>query len=351
MKAIIHIGRQKTGTTSLQSFLKANALELETQDFRYSLVGQKTITQREFAISAKVASGRPIPKGNTKLFYGLKTNEDAKNLADRFNNEFEQEMSGWNEKCFLLSSEYLNAWFDQTDQIKELDAYFSRFFSERGYVIYLRRQEDHVLSSYSQRLKSSKVITLDEYIQQSHKFNYNRLVTNWANAVGRENLAVRLFEKDNMLNGDLIEDYCHLVGIDLANLKRPAHKNEALSSVAMDVLYQLNKTLPKFKPDGTMNEARKGVVTQLMNLDETTEKKRLTSSQLDLIRSANKQSNEKLRAEFFPELAELFPSRPDQVFASADRSHEEKVSTLMKKIEAQLNPRPSRLKSLLKFRM
>ena len=320
MDAIVHIGRPKTGSTTIQSFLSLNKDALVEQGFRYASDLSTSPSQKEFAIAACARAGFDIPKGSVRSLNKLWDAKAVRAYADKFEKAFAKARAQWSDDdTLIISCEQMSIWFRKPEDIRELDAYIRQYADTVRYIVYLRRQEDVIPSSYSQRLKVGQTLTFQEHFAQLSKtLDYNRMVSHWVEAVGKDNLSVSLLEPDHLVNGDLVDDLCALTGIKRAGLETPSRANEALSEDATAVMRALNEIEPFTKPSGDFNTRRKGVLKKLMTLSEGQPRQRLTKDQYKTVRRNMQDSNEALRATYFPERQELFPERENLTFASPE---------------------------------
>jgi hypothetical protein len=90
-------------------------------------------------------------------------------------------------------------------------------------VIYLRRQDEYFRSAYLQwgikhKTYSGRTVGLDEWFHQvvgksfgglrNAGLDYYALIKPWADVFGVKNLAVRVLEKNQLVSGDLLQDFC-----------------------------------------------------------------------------------------------------------------------------------------------
>jgi tetratricopeptide (TPR) repeat protein len=111
----------------------------------------------------------------------------------------------------------------EPDDIQRLCDFLSEFFEDIKVVVYLRRQDAHLASMYSQRLrrgiKSEPAYMLRGQIPG---YDYAALLANWAAAFGRNAICPRLFERDTNKSFDVIDDFveaCGLLPLDKAVLE------------------------------------------------------------------------------------------------------------------------------------
>lgn len=165
-----------------------------------------------------------------------------------------------------------------------------------------------MLSTYSERIKRGERLRFDEhYRQRLENMDFHRRALMWADIAGRENLTVRLLDPTALLNGDLIDDFCAAAGIDRAPLQDPPRMNVSLSAEEMELYLKLGRIVPARFGSGAPNPVFFGLLRLMrLRLPRPGTRIRLSETQKAEIRALNAVSNERLRAEFFPERATLF---------------------------------------------
>lgn len=185
-KVILHIGRHKSGTSSLQKFLYTNRLQLEEYGFYYPLNGLKGIAHHHISL--------PLSKSNLKtnnLENILKTKvfldfySEVKTKLNKFNVIVSSEAF---QNCDPKSIKYL---------FKDLDV---------KVVVYVREQVSYLISSYSQYIQNNNSnLTIDEYEKMIFNADYLKFLKNWQNIFS--NLSLSLFSREKLKNCNIIDDF------------------------------------------------------------------------------------------------------------------------------------------------
>ena len=159
MKAILHIGFPKTGTTTIQEHLIGNRSALLTQGFYVPDIdhlGIFTDLELENAGHASLFLAASDPKANDWLFnyitilLQLPLEElTRETLLGRWNRMVDQINAHTNEaNTTILSSELLSLCLEE--QIASVHELMARSFDEVKVVVYLRRQMESLISWYSE---------------------------------------------------------------------------------------------------------------------------------------------------------------------------------------------------------
>jgi len=82
-------------------------------------------------------------------------------------------------------------------------------------VAYLRRQSSYIQSEYGQHAKYQGMsVPILKFSEQRATFmQYSTHLNRWADVFGDANVKVRRLERSAMVNGDLIDDFCSVVGL------------------------------------------------------------------------------------------------------------------------------------------
>jgi hypothetical protein len=144
---------------------------------------------------------------------------------------------------------------------------------------------------------------LDENIE--YYFNYDRVLDNYAEVFGDQNIIARIFEPDFLVGRDAVLDFAQVIGLtDFSWLRRMPNTNESLRPVALRFLAEVNKHIPVLV-NNTANPLRLKLIKAIeqhyagSGPVETREKARWFYDQFA-------DFNEALRRKRFPERVTLF---------------------------------------------
>ena len=208
MKAIVHIGTEKTGTTSIQSFLYQNRSALRKSGYHFLQCAGKT-------------NNRDVPtycmsKDRDDDFYrnlGITTVDGRRAYKRTFIQKLEKELSGLpaNTRAVIISSEHFHSRLQTREEVQNVHRLLSRYFSEIDIVCYLRDQITTCTSCYSTALKSGNSSSFIEFVERctpdSHYYNYWEMLQHWESCFGPDALHVSLFSFEHFLNGNLLDDF------------------------------------------------------------------------------------------------------------------------------------------------
>lgn len=307
MKALIHIGIPKSGTSSLQAFLGLNRAALQVQGVLHAPFNPAFGSQFEFPVTALEACGALIRPELERRRLGLGTRAAQANYVAHYTDFLDGLlMDAGAARCFIGSSEHCHAWLKQPEQVAALDQFLSARFSEVRYLVYLRPQDELVTSSYSEAIRRGATHEFPVHLARHARHNHWAGLKPWRAVVGSR-LAVRLTSRDALQGGDLLADFCALAGIDSAGLLRPPRVNAALGAGELALRRRLNRLLPVLGRDGHLHPMYQFALCGLGGIARRdTAALVLTAQQRAQVLDQNHASNEKLRRRYFPERPALF---------------------------------------------
>ena len=326
MRYILHIGRAKTGTTSLQRFLHTNRDALVQCGLYYPESGLSNIAHHDIAkyftrsirhpgkknklsrlkglfnilmdkISKKTLSqlegifNTLIDKISKKTRYILPT--EGKNglarleaIVDALFREISKK-----EKTILLSSEAF-----QNSDPKLLKERFDR--ASTRIIVYIREQVDFAVSAYQQEVHAKDYcISLDESVNR-FIVDYNFFLGQWEKVFGRENIEVRVFDRRHLLQGDIIHDFMKNLDIDIT-------KNFSVSLLDQNpsiggALLEFKRMLNAFGIDQQINNKLYRIFSIIAADNAHYRRKPLLDSKLiDSIRNSVSKSNQQVFDRYF----------------------------------------------------
>lgn len=312
MKAIVHIGAPKTGSSTIQEFLFNNSKGMAAQGFRFHRNVEGRGSQFEYPLAALASIDKLLPGAEEQTRYSSTDLASHKATGAAIEAELAANSAAWQEPVALFSSEHIYPWIKSVKAMQALDRMFTQHFDHVTYILYVRNQEDLIVSEYSEILKRGSNMRLQELIdQRTISLDNEPRVRMWVEAVGRDRFDLRLLDPTFLKDGDLLADFAAACGFNLDGLEIPSRINESLSAPAAECLRGLNERIPQLLQSARPNPLRVGLVAQLMKLTpEDAPKLALTPNQRVQIMQGVGEANERLRADFFPQRSSLFsPSK------------------------------------------
>lgn len=321
MRAIVHIGMPKTGSTTIQKWLAANKAALARQGFalsQHSMSDPAKLGFHEVSIGLRTAAGLTLePKSFMAKNTKIASYDDQLAFVQKFEAHLTTLIKQTKAHTLLFSAGDISQIGRMGDpntaaaQVKAADTWLRQFFDDIRYVLYVRRPEDWFKSAYIQRLKIGFDQDFETYYENVRRFgDWSKLAMAWRDGAGADRFVLRIMERDLLHKRDLTEDFAQIAGINTSECKLTGQFNQAPSAAAVTFLQAINRRCAKH-PD--FAETRCDLVHELrVFLREETDvgpQFRLPDEVVRRIRSDFAQSNEVLRHTFFPDVPDLFPER------------------------------------------
>src|SRR6185437_6330371 len=170
----------------------------------------------------------------------------------------------------LMSGEHCSSRLLSDEEVTWLRDFLREFFDDIRVLVYIRRQDHFLLSTYSTDMKAGGVGHLhipDEDLRR-RRYDYWELLSRWTGIFGRENVTCRKFEPCSLKNADVVGDYAEAVGLgNLADYEPPKRLNQSRDAVSLEFLRSFNTHIPRMTEDG-VNELR-GNIVQLLAQNST----------------------------------------------------------------------------------
>ena len=182
-----------------------------------------------------------------KNFY-FKYYKNANTFVEKLDQIIEK-LETCKEDLVILSSEWLYVRADEKI-LKKINKLSSKF--EIKIIIYLRRQDELVVSDYQEIIKNldSKIIfNVDDYALNYSKLyskwflnitNYYEICNFWSNFFSKENIIIRIFSKDQLKDGCVVKDFASIVNVPIKK-SQIINRNQGIGKIAMNLAIRLKK--------------------------------------------------------------------------------------------------------------
>jgi hypothetical protein len=254
-KITLHIGTEKTGTTSIQYALAHDRAALKQNGVLvpYLFDSENHMELAVYAMEDEVNDElRQFELGKAKC--------DISEYRKRLSAKLRQEIAESGCHTLLLSNEHCHSRLTSGSAVERLKALLHSISSNVEVIVYLRRQDLLAVSLYSTRLKLGDKYAIFPDTQNAplpDYFCYDTLLARYAAAFGKTNLRVRLFEGKQLVGGDVVSDFYALtqLPVDVPTLPKA---NKSLSLKQGLFLERFNSEFPLFV-DGMVNPLRGAV--------------------------------------------------------------------------------------------
>lgn len=233
--AVLHIGSGKTGTSTIQRVLRRNPAPLLAAGHLYPRAPGRF---RHTQLGLYVQPDHELVRHPDWLRADL--GEPAAFRRD-FRRRLEREVAGSDASGVVFSDEGL---YSVSSRAISRMRQFTRNLGGRvRLVVYLRRQDDHLISRYQQVIKTGGTEPLASWARRDWRsmYDYHRRLRAWQE-VAPDDFVVRRFERDRMVEGSLVPDFLDAAGIavDATELTDTEPRNESLGAEAVELLRILN---------------------------------------------------------------------------------------------------------------
>ena len=197
----LHIGAGKTGTSSLQRFLKHFQTEIEAQGFYFVKTGLdlETVAHHQLALS-----------------FGF-TRKDDDRFCEDTSLSLTAEVENIDDTKIIISSENFHSHVTHT-KLRNLHKAFKG--KQVKVILYARRQDEWVDSAFRQLCEGGNTHSINEIVE---KVKYNRLIDYhwqvrvWEQHFGLGNVVLRLYPNKSA-EFDVIDDFAQVLGLNARSM-------------------------------------------------------------------------------------------------------------------------------------
>jgi hypothetical protein len=312
-QCVLHIGTEKTGSTSIQQFLGNNRSNLARAGFFLpkSLSPYKVVANHEVLTTYALDAGKI--NDDLRRAAGVVSPDAVVPYRARVDAELKREIeAAAPADTLLLSNEHCHSRLTSVDEIKTLKDWLGKFARQFRIVVYLRPQHDLAISLYDQALKAGycDIDVLPMFAPQGGQwveklyFDYDALLMRWGAVFGDDRLDVRRYSRECLASGDVIVDFMSAIGCDARSFTRSANANVSISAQNQPVLNAVNR-YAKSHPGAVTSAARFRLISALQAASKGPGR-RPSRAEAQRFLSMFGEGNERVRARFFPAQASLF---------------------------------------------
>ena len=297
----LHIGLEKTGTTSIQYGLANSRSTLKKEGVLYPKTPGET---NHLKLCVYALNEKQLHNLHTLYINQL---SELSMFRENFKSELEREIALSKCNRVIMSSEHLSSNLGTVNQIQTLANLLKPMFENIYIIVYLRRQDTLHASRYSTQLKAGKSIEFSTETDNYLDMDFAKLLTRWETIFGKSKMIVRWFDRQCFIENNLLKDFQNCLGLNsgIPNSK----KNESLDVVRLSFLKEFNNQFKDLKGK-PLREYRNNIVTALENMDSMGEKLSLSLDQSKVILECYEGSNAEILCRYpCPEVApDLSPS-------------------------------------------
>ena len=218
-RLVVHIGGGKCGSTAIQQFLRNNRDRLQSEGF--IVPGERmTTTTDQPANQVWFFQGLLNYPGNIPLGWDSLGPIGAARLRGLLNKclgDYHQtKRARVCEPTILLSAENLS----NPSGLHRVFTNLTKDFDVE-IVLYVRRQEESYMSAWQQWFVKTES-NLDDWITNNTAFfaNWKETIQSWETVCARK-FSVRIYDRNELVNSDIVHDYCDVLRIDPTIFRLP----------------------------------------------------------------------------------------------------------------------------------
>jgi hypothetical protein len=299
----IHVGTQKTGSTTIQTILSKNKQKLLKEGICY--LGRFPKLARRIRIVSEF--NEPLANElKSKIWHTVDSNPNKGIQAYVISNE-------------KYSGEKMISYRNAGAVAETLKYAVEKLPFNVKIIVYLRRQDTYIESTYAQKVYSGYTGTFDEFMDHfgEDDFHWDQFIDRYAKVFGEKNLIVYPFDKKYLPESQsLIHHFGRTIGSEkLANYSDKAIANKRFSRNSLNIARITNQHLGK-NERRRFREILKEHDEHLPNntFFSTEERKRFLSNY--------RQSNQRVAEAYLNESGDKLFSKPDYSKIDAKRVDE-----------------------------
>lgn len=309
MKAYLHIGTEKTGTTSIQHFLRKNRKPLLDYGlFNPSSTGE--YNDHDLVVAAYGADRQDDNTIKRSLNDPGLLEDYSFKIIQKLNKEIRCHKASKQKLSMVFSSEYIHSRLTTETELRSLKQILESIgFQTIVIVIYLRNPVEIAASLYSSSIKSGS--THPQPPPPNHSYFYNvchhqNSLMRFAKVFGEEALIPRLYRRPDLKDASVVTDFLKVLGVDHnKNFEYPGTTNRALSNLGVELLRRINKEVPLLQY-GSLNPLRSNLVSYFEK-NFCDRPYVIPQEVARAYEDAFQESNEFVRHRWFPNKRQLFP--------------------------------------------
>ncbi|MCC5974951.1 MAG: hypothetical protein JJT81_12980 [Rubellimicrobium sp.] len=317
MHCILHIGSEKTGTTAIQRAAWRNRALLTSHGLALSEAAGRLNNRKFAAYFQPPTTERLYDKG----FYDdhkLVTEADRQAFFRGYEDELAREFDriAQSGRSLLLSSEFFHSRLTTPEAIGAMKHLLDRHADSYRVIVYLREQSSLARSFYSTLIKGGRTTDFAEFLPTVRPgdpyFDPVVALRPWREVFGSEALEIRLFLRDRLKGGDILQDFFGIVAPDLdtAPLPRlPKDANTALGAAALAIGRRINEAFPRYDAQGNICPTRKALMAALMS-SELAQLGGTAFPEAAAIHALFDETNRRFAAEYLGQDGNPFPPPP-----------------------------------------
>jgi len=308
MKCILHIGTEKTGTTTIQEFLYLNRKILKKHGYLYT---KSAGSKNNFALA--VAAYNTDRQDDLTQNCGIFNEKSLEAFQKSTINALKQELKHADGvHTVIFSSEHIQSRLRTDDELSRLKNILNDLgIDQISIIVYLRAPGEIANSLYSTTIKCGHIIPNppgpdDEYLR--NLCDHRNTLLRYCKSFGKEAVIPRIYSKEEFINGSIIDDFLEITAHSIPRDEYliPSSQNESLTVIALEILRRINREIPLFQKNLRPNPIRANIETYFSKYLNNGERYGMPIELRQEFEESFRESNEWVRFEYFPKRQTLF---------------------------------------------
>jgi hypothetical protein len=296
-RLFLHVGQGKTGTSTIQEFLHRNRAGLAARGYLYPRLAGRA---RHLELSLY---GRGPAMVNSVAWPQLPW-DDPVALEQLIERELPVQVAESGCQNVVLSDEALYRL--ENERFRRVVSALEPLADELVFVIYLRRQDEHVVSRYKQTMRDGSALLLSEFIARPQTFanwQYDAILRWMTSTFPRARLVARPYSRAHFPEGGLVQDF--LEAVELSDFTGEGTGEQLVRNASLDA-YTTEYLRRHNEAHGRADRKLRRRLTRISDGPDL----RMEHTEHVELWERLQPSNVRLVREFMPEAEELFLSPP-----------------------------------------
>ncbi|MEZ0578837.1 hypothetical protein [Nocardioides sp. MH1] len=230
---VLHVGTGKTGTTSIQDLFRLNRAAFGERGILYPRTPGMA---RHLKLGLSFRSDEEYDA--MPAWHHLRAQE-PQHFRRRFHRRLLHEIASAAPERVVFSDEAIYAL--PGEALRRMRVFLAEHFGPVHVIVYLRRQDDHLVSFYQQQVKVGETRRIAEFAAApTYPYDYARQLAELRETLQPDAMTVRRFERDRFVGGRLEDDFLEAAGIEDPGLQRGRMRNQSLDATTVEFLRIFN---------------------------------------------------------------------------------------------------------------
>jgi len=228
MRCILHIGTEKTGTTTFQRHFAVNRAKLAEQGVLYPISLGLETHRRLCIVALSMKNADDAFRG-----FSIENQQHLDQFKASVAKDFADEIAANTDKrVCIISSEHLHSRLKTRAQVERVYAFLRTHFDDIKVVVHLRPQVEVLVSLASTQIRVGGAVRrgfFEKAKPDNLYFNYNRIIHIWSDVFGEDSVVCVPFKR----SPDFTSFITQQIGINRETLSPLERINEALDIKVM----------------------------------------------------------------------------------------------------------------------